>query len=273
MSKWHGGRRLIGRTFVVYYGHGPLAGLEEFDLAVLEPKGWSTPALRALQAHSVTTLAYVSVLEVPPWLQSALMLTREDLVAINGEPWVKEPYGNVVARPESQVWRRYLIQQLETLYRGGWDGLFLDTLGDVEDEALAEQRGALVPGTADLVRLVRAHFPDRPIVVNNGMWRVVPLIVNYIDGVCWEGPLTPEVLGQPWAQALLEFLGRLAQERGWTNLMLTQIAGTSLKATQNLLRFGDDADRYGFLAYAAPGNYVDRIRLPDGRIVGPQPSA
>jgi hypothetical protein len=262
-----GQHRLKGRSYAVYYGYGPMAGLELFDIAVLEPKGWTTPALRALQAQSVTALAYVSVLEMPPWQQAQLALPTADVVTVNGRPWVKEPYGNTVIRPDSRTWRRYLTQELENLYRAGWDGLFLDTLGDVEDEALVEQAGALVPATADLVRMIRSHFPDRAIVVNNGFWRVVPLIVDYIDGVCWEGPLTPDVLGQPWAQAVLEFLGRLAQERGWTNFMLTQIGGVSLKAAQMLLRFGDDADRYGFLAYAAPGNYVDAIRLPDGRVM------
>jgi hypothetical protein len=261
--------RLMGRSFVVYYGKGPVAGLENFDIAILEPQGWTTPHLRSLQAERVSTLAYVSVLEVPHWRFAEAGLRDEDFVVIEGRPWIKEPFDNRLARPDSQNWRHYLEGHVNGLYRSGWDGLFLDTLGDVEDEYLLANAGWLVPATADLVRFIARNFPERPIIVNNGLWRVVPLIADYIHGVCWEGELTPDILKQPWAQAMIDFLGKTAQQRQWVNMMLTHIAGTSLSAAQRLLRFSEDADRYGFLSYAAPGNYADIIRLRDGRVIGP----
>ncbi len=260
---------LSGRSYVVYYGRGPLAGLESYDIAVLEPDGWSTPSLRQLQAKSVVTLAYLSALEVPQWREASAKLRNSDFVIVDGERWIKEPFGNWLARPDSPVWRAYLRAQVETLYRTGWDGLFLDTMGDVEDEGLLARAPWLLPAVADLVRTIRSIFPNRPIMVNNGLWRVVPLIADYIDGVCWEGDLTPEVLREPWAQAIIDFLGTAAQRRGWVNWMLTHIAGDSLACSQKLLRFTEDADRYGFLSYAAPGNYADSIRLRDGRVTGP----
>lgn len=264
-----GDTHLVGRSFVVYYGRGPLPGLESFDIAILEPRGWTTPHIRALQAERVATIAYVSVLEVPHWRIPEAGLTDEDFVMVNGRPWVKEPFSNRLARPDSGAWRRYLDQHVTALYRAGWDGLFLDTLGDVEDDELLANAGWLLPATADLVRHIGKSFPGRPIVANNGLWRMVPMIADYIHGTCWEGDLTPEILKQPWAQAMIDFLGQAVQTRRWTNLMLTRIEGTSLTAAQKLLRFSEDADRYGFLSYAAPGNYADAVRLRDGRVVGP----
>lgn len=257
----------MGRSYAVYYGKGPVAGLETYDIAILEPQGWTTPHLRQLQKEQVSALAYISVLEVPDWRIPETGLKDQDFVTIDGAPWRKEPFGNRVARPDSPVWRGYLARHLDALYRAGWDGLFLDTLGDVEDEVLLARAEWLLPATADLVRHIARAFPDRPIVANNGLWRVVPLIADYIHGVCWEGDLTPEVLKQPWAQAMIDFLGRAAQQRHWVNLMLGHIPGTSLSSAQKLLRFSEDADRYGFLPYAAPGNYADGIRLRDGRVV------
>ncbi|MCL5115560.1 MAG: hypothetical protein M1272_00180 [Firmicutes bacterium] len=263
--------RLQGRSYVVYYGQGPLNGLESYDIVILEPQGWTTPLHRQLQGAQVSTVAYLSVLEVPEWRVPQTGLTDDDFVRVDGERWVKQPFGNWLARPDSPRWRQYLRHQADRLYRRGWDGLFLDTLGDVEDAQLADQAGWLVPATAELVQSVRLAFPERPLIVNNGLWSVVPLVAPYIDGVCWEGDLSPDVLKQPWAQAMIDFLGRAAQERGWVNFMLTHVSGTSLTAAQRLLRFYEDADRYGFLAYAAPANYADAIRLRDGRVVGPLP--
>ncbi len=260
--------RLTGRSFVVYYGQGPLPGLETYDIAILEPDGWTTPLLRQLQGERVTVLAYVSVLEVPDWRVDRVGLEDEDFVRLKGQKWVKEPFKNQLARPDSENWRRYLTRHVDDLYRGGWDGLFLDTLGDLEDEDLRDRAPWLLPAAADLVRRLRTAFPDRPILVNNGLWRVVPFIADYIDGVCWEGDLTPDILKQPWAQAMIDFLGRAAQERGWVNLMLTHLSGTSPSSAQQILRFSEDADRYGFLSYVAPGDYAHVIRLRDGRVIG-----
>lgn len=262
-------KRLMGRSYVVYYGRGPLAGIESYDVAVLEPQGWSTPQLRALQEKSVTCLAYLSVLEVPDWRVSRAGLTDRDFLRVDGQHWIKEPFGNRLAQPDAKHWRDFLNREVDTLYRAGWDGLFLDTLGDVEDPVLLDKAPGLVAQTADLVRFLSFAFPDRPIIVNNGLWRLVPLIADYISGVCWEGDLTPELLKEPWAQAMIDFLGRHAQERGWVNVMLTRIDGTSVSATKALVRFMEEADRYGFLSYAAPGNYAEAIRLRDGRVVGP----
>ena len=260
--------RLPGRSYVVYYGRGPLAGIDSYDIAILEPEGWNTPSLRQLQGQSVLTLAYVSALEVPQWRMPRAKLRESDLFYLDNKPWVRDPFGNFLARPDSKAWRAYLQAEVEMLYRVGWDGLFLDTLGDAEDETLLARAGWLLPAAADLTRLIRNTFPSRPIIVNNGLWRVVPLIADYIDGVCWEGDLTPEVLKEPWAQVIIEFLGSATQQRGWVNFMLTHIGGNSLAAAQQRLRFAEDADRYGFLSYAAPGNYADAILLRDGRVVG-----
>lgn len=259
--------RITGRSFVVYYGRGPLSGIDTYDIAVLEPEGWTTPHHRQLQAAHVLTMAYLSALEVPPWRAPVAGLRDQDFITVKGKRWVKEPFGNWLARPDSRLWQHYIYEQAESLYRRGWDGLFLDTLGDVEDEQLAEHQGWLVPATAELVQGLRRSFPNRPLMVNNGLWQLVPVIAPYIDGVCWEGDLTPDVLTQPWAQAMLDFLGRSSQERGWVNFMLSHIPGNSLAFAQKLLRFGQDADHYGFLSYAAPLDYAEGIRLKDGRVI------
>lgn len=262
--------KIRARSYAVYYGKGPLSGLETFDMVILEPGGWTTPLLRQLQGQQVTTLAYLSVLEVPLWLHSRIHLEDNDYIHVEGKRWIKKPFDNWLARPDSRTWRLHLSNRLDQLYRQGWDGIFLDTLGDVEDEELGAIAGWLAPATAELIHYIRVRFSDRIMIANNGLWRVVPLVTSYIDGVCWEGDLTPEILKEPWSQAMIDFLGRSSTEHGWVNLMLSQILGASSDALKRLQRFYEEADRYGFLSYAAPGNYADAIRLKNGRVVAPK---
>lgn len=102
--------RLPVRHFVVYYGPGPLPGLEAYDLAVLEPAGWRPLDFPALKASGVKCLAYVSVSEVPPWLWPPTSLTPPDLLHLNEQIWHDPSSQNPVVDPRSPRWRRYLEQ-------------------------------------------------------------------------------------------------------------------------------------------------------------------
>ncbi len=257
--------KLRARSYAIYYGFGPLPGLDQFDLVVLEPQGWALADIRRLQSQGVKVLAYVSALEVPPWFR-AVPLSDKDFILVDGKPWVRAPENNRVVRPGSRAWRNYLDQHFPSLYRQGWDGVFLDTLGDIEDSAVAEEADWLAPEAVDLVRLARSYFSDRLVMMNNGLWRLAPLATDHLDGVCWEGTFSRAVLREPWCQAMLDFLGQMTQRLHWVNLMLTQIPVT-VQSDVLVKEFQDLARQFGFLPYAAPGGYHEGIRLRDGRVL------
>ncbi len=258
------------RSYAVYYGRGPVEGLESFDWVILEPWGWRVSDLQRLQQHGVKIFAYLSTLEVPPWMTDVKLGDR-DWIHVDGHPWIRAVNGNRVARPDSAAWRNYLEQSLAQHYRQGWDGIFLDTLGDVEDEAVQAESAWLAPQAAELVHLAKVFFGDRMVIINNGLWRVVPLAIPYLDAVCWEGTFNAAVFREPWCQAMIDFLGRTAQTKSWTNLLLTQITDL-IDQPSRIKEFDALAERFGFLAYAAPGDYHEGIRLRDGRIIpAPRP--
>lgn len=254
------------RRPVVYYGYGPLVGLEQFDLAILEPQGWRAADLARLRGQGVTTLAYVSALEVPPSIKRQAGLRDDDLLKSGSGPWYKEALGNWVADPRSRAWRQYLAAHLETLGRSGWQGIFLDTLGDVEDLAVQQETDWLLPAAAELVRLARAAFPGGSVVMNNGLWLLLPLVEDQLDAVAWEATLSLEDLKQPWAQVTLETLLRIRHHADVHCLLLSHVptgpnAKTQMAVMHSLTR------RFGFLSYAAPADYAQAIRLPDGQVM------
>lgn len=254
------------RRPVVYYGYGPLKGLEQFDLAILEPAGWKATDVAHLRSRGVTTLAYVSALEVPSHVVRQAGLRDADLIQSGAGPWYKESLGNWVADPRSPAWRRYLWSHLETLGRQGWQGVFLDTLGDVEDPAVQQETGWLVPQAAELVRMARTLFPSGMVVMNNGLWLLLPLVEKQLDGVAWETTLSSQDLKEPWAQVTLETLLRTRNRDDVHCLLLSHIppgpeAGAQLAVMNSLTQ------RFGFLAYAAPADYARAIRLPNGEVV------
>lgn len=259
-SKSHG--ILDPASFVVYYGRGPVVGMEAFDLAILEPAGWSLSDRSALQAMGVTTLAYLSVLEATPGTRADAGLARDDLLVIQGAPWAIPQFGTMVVDPRSRRWQRFVYQRAMALLQAGWNGLFLDTLGDLEAPVVQGELGRLLPAAAELVHGIRACAPDAYLVQNNGVWVLLPLVVTDLDGVCWETSMEL-AKGGPFADAALAALTLAKNRYGVTPLLLCTPEPGQQEET---LRFMHGLSRrFGFRSYVAPGTYTEAIRLPDGR--------
>lgn len=259
-------RRLDARSLAVYYGYGPFEALERVDLAVLEPAGWKLPDLARLRQKGVRAIAYLSVLEATPWVYREARLSELDTVHLNGRPWRREMWDTVVVDPRSAAWRAYLEGCLERLYRDGWEGVFLDGLGDVEDPAGESLASWLVPAAADLVRFIRRQSGERFVIQNNGLWMVLPLVTDYIDAIAWEGTLTAQVLAQPWALATQERLIWAQNLSGVQPILIADIPD-SPDAPLEIRELQDICDRLAFLLYAAPFDYAQGIRTPEGRVV------
>jgi hypothetical protein len=258
--------RLKARSFVVYYGYGPLPELSAFDVAILEPQGWRLSDVRRLQERGTRALAYLSALEVMPHRVAPLGLTAQDFLTVAGSPWRRPPLPNLIANPLSPRWRRELQKEARRLVAEGWDGLFLDTLGDIEDPVIQKETSWLVPAAADLVATLRREVGDRLLVLNNAIALLVPLAYPHLDGVSWEIAREELPLTSPWAQFLLDVLAQAATKSGLARLLTTSIpAGPPFEGA--LQEFYGFARRQGFLAYATPEDYVRSVRMPDGRVL------
>lgn len=258
--------RIRARSFAIYYGYGPVAGLEHFDLAVLEPKGWRQADLLRLKQSHVRVLAYVSGLEAESSVAHEAGLTLKDFISLARSPWRKEPYHNLVVNPESVRWRRHLERTVTHWLKEGYDGIFLDTLGDVEDPAVSSEGAWLIPATADLVAAFRTWIGDRWLVMNNGVGLLAPLVHPHLDGIAWELAAEELSLKSPWAQMVLDVLGTAATQSGVIRLMITTIT-PGPRHDETLRQFQDLVRRLGFLGYAAPDDYARAIRGRDGQII------
>jgi hypothetical protein len=251
------------RNFGIFYGYGPLDGLGQFDWLILEPAGWRPHDLAQLRQQGPLTLAYVSCLEVLPWVAEEAGLEPRDFLSVSGRLWEKPELSTRVADPRSPRWRAHLTRRFTRLREEGYHGVFLDTLGDIEDEAVRDQTGWLVPAAAELVVLARRSFPDGLVAMNNGLWLLLPVAAPYLDAVCWEAPLTAEILREPWAQAALDLVARHTVDGRMMGLLLSHISPGNPDALQAFRQLGSGL---GLLTYAAPADYAEAVRLPDGTI-------
>lgn len=248
----------------IYYGYGPFSALAAFDLLILEPKGWKPADMEALKRRGCRLLAYVSLLEARPEVVRSAGLESRDFVKVGGKPWRREEFETVVVEPRSERWREYILDEVARLVAAGWDGVFIDGLGDVEDELVSGESSRLVPQAADLVREVRRTLGPKLLMQNNGLWLLLPLVAPYLDGICWEGPVEQVDFVEPWATVTMEMLARYGGQYGLVTMLVSTIGTERPEGVDTLTTIGR---RFGCLTYAAPCDYARGIRLPNGEVV------
>ncbi|MCL6452415.1 MAG: endo alpha-1,4 polygalactosaminidase [Alicyclobacillus sp.] len=177
------------QRYMVYYGTAKQMPEGRMDLAIVEPTAHDARGLRALQARGTLVLAYVSVMEAGPhqawWsgLPEAAFLHGPD-----GERVERAEYGNFVMDLCAPAWRGMVAQEVgRRIAADGYDGVFLDTIGDVEMVGLPDAVRQF-EAAVDLVGQLRQWFPDAVLVQNNGLERLVARTAPHIDGVVWENP-------------------------------------------------------------------------------------
>jgi hypothetical protein len=229
-------------SWALYYGMDRTVPLDQFDFVVVAPEAWDRVAIRQLQAGGTRVAAYLSMLEVP---RATLVAAPADVLVIDGEPAYQVRWGNWILDPR-RPGTAARIQALAANLADYYDGLFLDTMGDVESALLPRALcGRLLPATARLVADLRQRFPATALVQNWGLGALLNLTSPYLDGVCWEDfPTGP---AQPWQSQLAMRMTEVAR-RGVQVLALSQNEEPESRQW---------AQELGFPWYGAPGSYID----------------
>lgn len=243
------GRLAHCSRYALYYGPGGDYLLDRYDLAILEPAGWSPGQLRPLRsrrpAHPLL-LAYLSLLEIPagsgPPPPHVLRHQDQPVQNPDWQTWILDP------RHPRTLQR--LLDLATELRAGGWDGLFLDTAAGAETPSLpAGLRGVLVPSTARMVAELASFWPEAILVQNWGFGPLLPLTAPFLDGVCWEDFPWARLARDPAARVQAQRLRTWAEAGNLRVLALNQDRSVCAQAAAV-------AKDWGFLWYGAPGSYT-----------------
>lgn len=253
------------RSYALYYGYGEADALSRFGAAVVEPKGQTPDSLRQLRDRSVLAIAYVSVMEIAEHDPFYRSLKDDDFVKRDGRRVRNDAFGTELVRLGSGRWLgllHYRVGQL--MLRDGYDGVFLDTIGNAEWERLgAEQSAAECAAAVAFVRELRKLFPDRIIVQNNGLERIYPQTAPELDAICWENPPLEQPESRAWTKWIADRLQQLQAAHGVRTLLLVERrADGSAGGDKRLELAASMADSRGFLLYAASRDYTS-LRAAD----------
>lgn len=216
------------RNFTVYYGFGQMEKLKGFDAVILEPKGHKKEEITALKQAGAFVLAYYSVVELPYYHENFESL-KTDVLQMNGKPVINKSFDTYYMNLKGVVWKTYLQDHAHSLLQDqGYDGLFLDTAGDLEDpvlndDVITEQIRAYM----EMLQSIRERFPQCILVQNNGIEHVAVFSKKYLNGICWENPSFDQ-RDKHWSKMILQKLKVYNKENHMKVLLLSD-GGTDEK--------------------------------------------
>lgn len=250
------------RNYALYYGSGRAIELAQYDVAIVEPAGQSIPSLRGLKTAGTMPIAYLSVMEIPPWSQELSLLDSSDFIQLEGseKPYINQQYGNYWLDLRSQRWTDLLMHRISYLLEvEGYEGLFLDTVGYVESLRIPMvMRGELLQAAAQIVCKIRKQFPGCILIQNCGLEELYKLTVGYIDGICWENPPLDRVASQEWAAKVIANLEQLKITNNLQVLLLVEENDLCAREFRRVEALGLAKQ---FLVYFAPSNYTAGVSL------------
>ncbi len=237
-------------SFAVYYGKGCIEKMKAYDIAVVEPEAQDFMSIVELKKSGTVVLAYISVVEATQQ-QADSILTREDLLCSGSETLMNAEFHTYYADLRRERWLKHLTQKAEMcLAEYGCDGLFLDTIGDLEDYRIpVNTRYELIGQAVEWIGAVRRDLNNPILVQNNGLGLLLHYTKEYIDGVCWENTGIRKGAAGKFDRVVLKKLRAAREENGVKILLLTEESKKSDKIRKL-------AVRNHFLYYDAPGDYI-----------------
>jgi endo-alpha-1,4-polygalactosaminidase (GH114 family) len=249
------------RNYALYYGVGKANELAEFDLVIVEPLGQTLSNITLMHQSGTIVIAYISVMEIHPDHACFEMLQDEDFLITNGQRLKNESYGTYLLDLRSSRWLGLLNHHIgKLLLHDAYDGIFLDTIGNVEMNQLSigvqliQEQAAI-----SFIKQTRNVFPEAIIIQNNGLESLCLKVAPWIDAICWENPPFENNSAKKWMDMIITRLDTLKKEKGiQTMLLLEQLDLEENNKTSLAKKL---AYTYGFLVYVAPFQYVSRVNI------------
>ena len=240
-------------NFSLFYGIGNSKNLSKSDLTIVEPQGQNEITINEMHSTGTLVIAYVSVIEIFEAYPYYKLLKDEDFLKINNKRVRHLGFNTYLVNLKSKRWISILMQHIGNLILSkNYDGLFLDTIGDVEFSVFNEQmRDELICGAVELITKIRELYKDIIIIQNNGLNKLIDNTFKFIDGVCWENPRFWDNNNADWFEYIISKLSTINKEENIVILLLYEKKGFTAKDFNKIHYAEKVAKTKDFLIYLA----------------------
>ncbi|PRO67057.1 endo alpha-1,4 polygalactosaminidase [Alkalicoccus urumqiensis] len=236
--------------------------MKNFDLVIIEPQHYTPEQIAEIQSGGTRVLGYINVMEADNWNTEVMsQMQDDDFFYRDGGRIYYPQWDSYLTDITSERVHSILLEQIERHVQNKQiDGIFLDTVGNIDNEHsgsdLSEQRA----GLEQFLQKVRAQVgEDMQLVQNWGFDTLAETSVPYVDGITWENFEVSTISQDSWAQSQIERLQQLQQDEGIAVLTVSFEEEASYEYAAELGFIHEhDPDYYNVWTYA------DTKYLPQG---------
>jgi polysaccharide biosynthesis protein PelA len=240
-------------SYKVYYSaptKSILKKLTQYDVVIIEPTLYTKEQIQSIQSAGTKVLGYISVMETPTWnLERVQALQESDYFIRNGMKVHYIKWDSYLMDITSNHYQTVLLSEIQKqVVEKGLDGVFYDTVGDIDDEFLNSDKKTYnnqLQGLLQFVKQAKFNYPNLLMVQNWGM-ETIKHTATYMDGYMWEGFNYQKVIKDSWSQAQIQSLQKLQLTN---NLQVMTIS------TLTEVKSKEYAKKFGFLHYHARTSY------------------
>lgn len=205
------------KSFAVQFsGDYNLKVFGRYDMVIIDPDHSRNAEADSLAKQRVLPIAYVNIGEAEDyrWYYSEI---KPAWVLGKNPNWERHFYIDV----NNDEWQRLILERiLPRIYRNNYAGVFLDMIDIASPELYPATRG----GVIKLISRIRAAFPDKIILLNNGVF-LAGDVSESIDGICVESVFSTYNFDTKkyFVRTPAEFEARASELQGIRNRLNTRI--------------------------------------------------
>jgi polysaccharide biosynthesis protein PelA len=181
------------KKYKIYYGPANVEIIDRlgnYDLAIIEPHEFTEQQVSSLKESKTLSLGYMSIMELEKWNKEFVdKVIESDYYYTNNEKIYIERWDTYIMDISQPHFRQILLEEIqEEIIAKGFDGIFLDTVGDIDDYFLKKPKELkkLRTGYINLLKEIKKQNKDIVLIQNWGFDTYKNASKPFIDGILWE---------------------------------------------------------------------------------------
>lgn len=206
-------------SYSIFYGHVNDTKVEQLgknDMAIIEPHEITKERVAALKDKGTVTLGYISIMELQTWDEEFVAKVQEsDYLHVNGERVYVEDWDTYLMDITNEHYQQLLLDEInEEIVEKQFDGIILDTVGDIDDFFYKKDDIAipLREGYVQLLQKIKNEHNDLLLLQNWGFTTLKTSSKEYIDGILWEGFDKKRLETNEWGQNWITYFKNLKEQ-------------------------------------------------------------
>ncbi len=227
-----------------------LREMKNYDVVIIEPVYYSRQQVKAIQRAETKVYGYINAMEADRWNEALYTQMEEnDFFHRRGSRVYYKQWDSYLMNMDEEHYRQVLMNEVtKQVHAKGCDGVFLDTVGNIDDEhenepeILRTQRAAM----AVFMQSIKEKHPQLAIIQNWGFDTLSTTTYPFVNGIMWEGFEYSAIAGDEWAQQKIAKLKKLRKKHN------IQVLTVSAREEEESRKY---AHSQGFCHFHSPRGY------------------